>query len=139
MTASKISSSKKNILIIEDEGDICFLLNIILGDKKVKIEHVNTLSQAKVFMNEKAPSLVFLDNSLPDGRGTDFIEYIKMNFPQTKIIVITGYDSSTERERAKKNGADLYMVKPFTKEQIYIAVQELLEIDLHEHTETVTK
>ena len=123
----------KNILIIEDEGDICFLLNIILKDKQIEIEHVNTLSQAKVFLEEKAASLVFLDNSLPDGRGTDFIEYIKINYPSTRIILITAYHSASEKERAIKNGADLFLYKPFTKEQVYDAVHELLEIDLHAH------
>lgn len=123
----------KNILIIEDEGDICFLLNVILKDKQVDIEHVNTLSQAKVFLSEKQPALVFLDNSLPDGRGTDFIEYIKINHPDAKVILITAYNSATEKERAIKNGADLFLEKPFTKEQVYDAVNDLLEIDLHAH------
>lgn len=123
----------KNILIIEDEGDICFLLNIILKDKQIAIEHVNTLAQAKVFLAEKEPSLVFLDNSLPDGRGTDFIEYIKINYPSAKIIIITAYNSTSEKERALKNGAHLFLEKPFTREQVYDAVQDLLEIDLHSH------
>ncbi len=121
----------KKILIIEDEGDICFLLNVILKDKQVDIEHVNTLSQAKVFLEEKKPSLVFLDNSLPDGRGTGFIEYIKHHNPAAKIIIITAYNSTSEKERAYKNGADLFLEKPFTRQQVYDAVHELLEIDIH--------
>ncbi|MFT3910020.1 MAG: response regulator [Ferruginibacter sp.] len=130
MTATKLPKElNKDILIIEDEGDVCFLLNVILKEKQINLEHVNTLSQAKVFLSEKVPSLVFLDNSLPDGRGTDFIEYIKSNYPSVKIIMITAYHSAAERERAIKHGADMFLEKPFTRNQVYNAVHELLEID----------
>ncbi len=128
-TTALPQEQKKNILIIEDEGDVCFLLNVILKEKDIDLEHVNTLSQAKVFLSEKVPSLVFLDNSLPDGRGTDFIEYIKSNYPSVKIIMITAYHSAAERERAIKHGADMFLEKPFTRNQVYTAVHELLEID----------
>src|SRR3954469_8148674 len=106
MAQTKLHTSPKKILIIDDEGDICFLLNVILKGKQTELEHVNTLSQAKVFLREQEPSLVFLDNSLPDGRGLDFIEYIKMNYPSVKIVMITAYHSSSEKEQAIKNGAD---------------------------------
>lgn len=130
MSKPTLPTIQKKILIIEDEGDICFLLNIILKDQKIDVEHVNTLSQAKVFLAEKDPALVFLDNSLPDGRGTDFIAHIKTNNPSTKIIMITAFNSASERERALKNGADLFLEKPFNKKQIYEAVNALLELDI---------
>ncbi|MEO6670719.1 MAG: response regulator [Ferruginibacter sp.] len=130
MSKPTLPTIQKKILIIEDEGDICFLLNIILKDQQIDVEHVNTLSQAKVFLAEKDPALVFLDNSLPDGRGTDFIAHIKTNNPSTKIIMITAFNSASERERALKNGADLFLEKPFNKKQIYEAVNALLELDI---------
>jgi two-component system OmpR family response regulator len=128
MKPSNHDNMPKKILLIEDEGDICFLLNIILKGKEIDVDHVNTLAQAKVILRDQAPDLVFLDNSLPDGRGTDFIEYIKVNHPNTKIILITGYGSPMEKERAIYNGANLFLEKPFTKSQIYSAVTGLLEI-----------
>ena len=130
MSKPTLPTEQKKILIIEDEGDICFLLNIILKDQQVDVEHVNTLSQAKIFLEEQKPALVFLDNSLPDGRGTDFIEYIKQHNPSSKIIVITAYNSTSEKERALKNGADIFLEKPFNKKQVYDAIHALLEIEI---------
>lgn len=132
MSKSTLHSKPKKILIIEDEGDVCLLLNIILKGKEIDLDHVNTLSKAKMYLRENTPSLIFLDNSLPDGRGVDFIEYIKMNHPSVKIIMITAYHSETERASAIKNGADLFLDKPFTKEQIFNAVAELLEMEVQE-------
>lgn len=129
MEQTTLHPSPKKILIIDDEGDICFLLNVILKGNQIDLEHVNTLSQAKIFLKEQTPSLVFLDNSLPDGRGLDFIEYIKIYYPDIKIVMITAYHASTEKERAIKNGADMFLEKPFTKDQVYGAVHRLLDID----------
>jgi len=123
------SEEIKKILIIEDEGDICFLLNIILKDEHIYLDHVNSLAGAKVYLKEQQPDLIFLDNSLPDGRGLDFIEYIKGNYPSVKIVMITAYHSASEKENALENGADQFIEKPFTKQQIHEAVQALLGID----------
>ncbi len=119
----------KKILIIEDEGDICFLLNIMLKGENIELEHVNSLSRAKVFLSEHEPSLVFLDNSLPDGRGLDFIESIKINHPLTKVVMITAFHSHSEKEKALNNGADLFLEKPFTRGQIMDAVNGLLQVN----------
>src|SRR6476661_2828982 len=51
----------KKILIIDDEGDTCFLLSNVLKDEHFEIDHVNTLSQAEIFMREERPYLIFLD------------------------------------------------------------------------------
>src|SRR4051812_45180128 len=79
------------VLIIDDEIDICYLLSGILKQKKLKTSYVNSLSAAEVALRNDPPSLIFLDNHLPDGFGLDFIGYIKDNYPRTKIIMITAH------------------------------------------------
>ena len=49
-----------------------------------------------------------------------------------KIVMITAYHSASEKELALKNGADVFLEKPFTKAQIHATVQDLLEIDITE-------
>jgi FixJ family two-component response regulator len=68
---------------------------------------------------------VILDNKLPDGFGIDFINFIKTNNPSTRIIMISGYDGSA-RDVALFNGADIFLEKPFTKNQLYDAIMQLL-------------
>ncbi len=119
-------SETKKILIIEDEGDICLLLNIILTDNKIDLDHVNTIEKAKDYLNRESPSIILLDNKLPDGMGLDFIEYIRSNYPAIKIVMITGDLAASAREVALANGADIFLEKPFTKDQVYKSVHELL-------------
>jgi two-component system OmpR family response regulator len=113
------------VLIIEDEGDMCLLLNILLNGKELELDHVKTLSAAGEYLAQEQPSVVILDNKLPDGFGVDFISFIKKNYPSIKIIMISGYGASA-RDVALENGADVFLEKPFTKDQLYQSIKGLL-------------
>jgi CheY-like chemotaxis protein len=69
--------------------------------------------------------VIILDNKLPDGLGVDLVSYIKQNYPSVKIVMISGYAASA-KDIALENGADLFLEKPFTKEQLYSSIKKLL-------------
>ena len=115
----------KKILCIEDEGDICLLLDLLLNGKATIVDHVKTLAAAKEFLEKEQPELILLDNRLPDGLGVDFIGYIKANYPGIKIIMITGVDVSAQ-DFALEVGADKFLSKPFTRAQLQESVSHLL-------------
>ena len=112
-------------LIIDDEPDICFLLSMILKQKNFDTNYVGKLSDADIALKKELPSIIFLDNHLPDGLGIDFIEHIKLNYPSSKIVMITAHDTPADRRQAMQRGADLFLGKPFTKEAISLAVNKL--------------
>lgn len=116
----------KKVLIIEDEGDMCLLLNIMLNGKDMELDHVKTLSAAEEYLQKEKPSVVILDNKLPDGFGIDFISQIKKNYPAIRIIMISGFDGSA-KDVALENGADLFLEKPFTKNQLYDSIVSLIK------------
>mgnify|MGYP002778023963 CR=1 FL=1 len=115
----------KKVLIIEDEGDMCLLLNIMLNGKEMELEHVKNIAAAEEYLKKEAPAVVLLDNKLPDGFGVDFISHIKQNYPHIKIIMISGFDNSV-RDVALENGADIFLQKPFTKDQLYQSIKGLM-------------
>ena len=117
-----------NVLIIDDEIDICYLLSGILKHKNLQPNYVNLLSDAPDAIKKHAPSIIFLDNHLPDGMGMDFIEYIKKNSPSTKIIMITAYDTSADRTKALELGVDGFIGKPFTRDIIYQTVEQVTQV-----------
>ena len=122
-TASKI-------LIIEDEGEMCLVLNILLSDEDIQLDHVKNLSAAEEYLSGELPSLIILDNKLPDGYGVDYISHLKKRYPSIKIIMITGFDASV-KDVAMENGADLFLEKPFTKQEFLTAIKSLLNLSDH--------
>ncbi len=119
------NTKAKKVLIIEDEGDMCLLLNIMLNGKEMNLEHVKNLSAAEEYLQKEQPAVVILDNKLPDGFGIDFISFIKKNYPSIKIIMISGFDGSA-KDVALENGADIFLEKPFTRDQLYQSIKELV-------------
>ncbi len=114
------------VLIIDDETDICYLLRTLLKQKNLDADYVNSLSEAAMALQKNTPEIIFLDNHLPDGLGMNFIEYIKLHHPTTKIIMITAHDTAADRMRALREGADYFIGKPFTKDIIYKAVDQVM-------------
>lgn len=125
MTETLKDTKLKKVLIIEDEGDMCLLLNIMLNGKEMDLDHVNNLGGAVEYLKKEQPAVVILDNKLPDGFGVDFINVIKKDYPAIKVIMISGYDASA-RDVAIENGADIFLQKPFTKDQLYQSIMQLI-------------
>lgn len=126
-TAVNVNASPrtKKVLIVEDEGEMCLLLNIILDSQQMQLDHVKDLQHATEYLQNDQPSVVILDNKLPDGFGVDYIHYIKTNYPAIRIIMISGYGAAA-RDLALENGADVFMEKPFTRSQLYDSIEKLM-------------
>ena len=121
-----LMENKLKALIVDDEIDVCYLLSTILNCKNFQASYVNSISEAKRVLQEESPSIVFLDNHLPDGFGISFIEEIKKLNPLIKIVMITAYDTNTDRDRAYREGVDYFIGKPFTRETIFKTLENLL-------------
>lgn len=126
-TKQVIVDGNLKVLIVDDELDICYLLSGILKQRNFRPGYVNTLSDAKVALRNDTPSLLFLDNRLPDGLGLDFIPYVKQNYPECKIIMITAHDSAADRKTAHENGVDLFIGKPLSRILINNAVDQCVK------------
>jgi DNA-binding NtrC family response regulator len=106
------------VLIVDDEPDIRFLFSRILRKRNMETGYAKNLAEATVSIQADPPSLIFLDNSLPDGQGIDIIPYLKKNYPGTRVIVVTANDSAVDMIKAFQQGADDFLGKPLSLEII---------------------
>ncbi|MDO9566807.1 MAG: response regulator [Candidatus Desulfaltia sp.] len=107
----------KNILIIEDEEDLCWLLSNTLKDKGYNVIIANTISEGAACLKESL-DLVFLDLKLPDGDGMDILPKIKEITSETLVAIISAYGSEERMEEARAKGVYSFINKPFTEERI---------------------
>ena len=117
----------EQVLIIDDEADTCYLISVILNNKNISSACASTLAEAKAALSRNTPTLIFLDNHLPDGWGVDFIDFIKYNQPESKILFYSAYATPEVRNNAKIRGADLIMNKPLTKQALETAVDSIVK------------
>jgi len=122
-TMTKTKQAKK-VLVVEDQGEMCLALDLILSDRDLELDYVNNLLDADEYLQKNKPSAIILDNKLPDGFGVDFITYVKKKYPGIKIIMISGF--VTARDIALENGADVFLEKPFSMDNVNEAIDKVL-------------
>lgn len=122
-TKEKPGVATKKVLVVDDEGQIGLVLDMILNDRNYQLDYVSSLLSADEYLKKQLPSLVILDNKLPDGYGVDFLIYLRKKYPTLKIIMISGF--GTARDVALENGADAFFEKPFPLDAFNEAVVRL--------------
>ncbi len=88
---------------------------------------------------ETAPDFILLDNHLADVLGIDIIADIKIKFPSSQIIVITGDKTDDFLIKAIENGASSYLYKPFKMADLQNAIQLVNETGSFLKPEVLTK
>lgn len=113
------------ILIVDDEVDICYFLSSALRKRNFDTTVVHNLADAEKIIKRDRPSILLLDNHLPDGYGINSIGKIKSVYPEVKIIMITAHDSPQDRAKAYNNGANYFLSKPFTLVEVNKVIDQI--------------
>ncbi|MEP5613865.1 MAG: response regulator [Cyclobacteriaceae bacterium] len=114
-----------NALIVDDEEDIGLMISMFLKKEGLKADFTSRITSAKEMIEKKNYQLFFLDLNLPDGTGFDLIPTIKEREASAKIVIISAYDSVDETQKAMDLGANIFIKKPFTKNEVINAVRTL--------------
>ncbi len=114
------------VLVIDDDIDLCHLLSAMLVGKDLRIATAGSLREAEECLTVQKPSLIFLDNNLPDGQGIHFIRRLRSAHPEIKIIMMTADPTDEIKDRALEEGCMYFLDKPFS----YMAVTELVDAAL---------
>ncbi len=114
----------KNILIIDDEKDLCQLLGDALSSRGYNVKFANTRREAMSSFKSRLPDLVFLDLKLPDGDGLRLLSCIKKINPGTTVNIISAYGTEEVRDEARNLGAHGFIDKPFSEEDILRSIRK---------------
>ena len=102
------------ILMVEDNPEMRRLLFQVLKRDDVKIEIGENCYEAKCLLQEKAYDWVTLDLDLPDGSGVEVLQAIQLQYPDTKVIIISfGATDPAMKEQLLTLGAAAVLPKPF--------------------------
>ena len=117
---------KKNILVIDDDKIILDSLCEFLSLEGFQTSGAETVKGALAKLEEENYCLVLTDVNLPDGDGLELLGIIKKNYPQTVVVVITGYGTIDSAVKAIKCGAYDYLTKPIIDDELRLAVERAI-------------
>ena len=118
----------KKILIIEDDKDLLRGLNLRLRATGYNTVFASDAVSAISVARKEEPDVIILDIGLPCGDGFTVIQRLTSLAPTsaTPIIIITGRDPSTNKQRALRAGAVAFLHKPFDNEELLATIQKAL-------------
>ena len=118
-------------LIVDDEPDICELLELTLGRMNIDTRSAKNLADARALLDQHKFDLCLTDMRLPDGNGISLVEYIQKHSPDTPTAVITAHGSMESAIQALKAGAFDFVSKPVDLQVLRNLINSSLKLSDH--------
>jgi two-component system response regulator PilR (NtrC family) len=126
-------------LVVDDEPDICELLEITLSRMQIKTHTANNIGQAKTLLGRHRYNLCLTDMRLPDGNGIELVEYLQKEYPQIPVAMITAHGNVETAVQALKAGAFDFVSKPVDLHMLRNIVSAALKLRQEQTTLDVPK
>ncbi len=114
------------LLVIEDNEKLASLMKKLLSDGGYTVDAVPTAQAGKAALDVTEYDLIVLDLSLPDQDGTELLRSLRGGGHATPVLVATARADVAQRVQTLNQGADDYLVKPFSLDELLARVRALL-------------
>ncbi len=114
------------VLIIDDDLDMCRLLDRFLTRNNFDVKFAHTGKKALEELERTTPDVILCDFRLEDTDGKDLLIQIKERTPRVPVIIITGYSDIKIAVEVIKHGAFDYITKPLFPEEILVTIKKAI-------------
>jgi DNA-binding response OmpR family regulator len=114
------------LLVVEDNERLAQLMARLLAENQFTSDVVSTVEEAEAALELVTYDLILLDLSLPDGDGRHILRKLRRQGRACRILVITARADVVERVATLNDGADDYLVKPFSLDELLARIRALL-------------
>ena len=114
------------ILIVEDNEKVAALIAKRLRENLFVVDPVKNVDEAMGALKVVEYDLVVLDLTLPDGNGIEVLRALRKKGKTVPVLIETARDDVTHRVEALDQGADDYIVKPFSSEELLARIRAIL-------------
>lgn len=126
MTANSTSNpSHVRLLVVDDDDDVRQMLARLLSAEGFRVSEATTGEEVVEALATRPPDLIVLDVMLRHQNGFDLLTSIRRNH-ETPVILLTGRDRESDRVLGLRLGADDYVVKPFSPDELVARISSVL-------------
>lgn len=127
------------LLLIEDDFTLAAGLAYLLRDEGFELDLAHNASSGLEFAMNEHYDLIICDRMLPEMDGLDILKHLREAGRQTKLLFLTARDTVSERVEGLDAGAEDYINKPFSSEELLARIRVLLRRQDDLQTATVLK
>ena len=121
-----MNSETASILVVDDAEATREIIRRNLGRAGFRVLTADRVESAIDTLNRETVQLVITDLKMPGPSGLELVRHVRENLKDTEIIMITGYPTIEDAVTAVKIGAEEYLTKPFTDDELLNAVETAL-------------
>lgn len=118
---------QENILVVDDDIHILELLQRHLQSWKFHVYKAISVKEAVAILKDTRIDLLITDLKMPEVDGFELIKFVSEHYPKLPKLTITGYPSVQDSLVAIKSGVTDYLTKPFTKDELKVALDKALQ------------
>jgi two-component system, OmpR family, response regulator len=126
-----LDSGKRKVLIVDDDAEIVELISEVLTrDGRFEVKTASSGYEAGIATQQFRPDLILLDYMLPDVNGNVVCQTIRKNpeFEGIKVIIVSGVIRQDEIDQLLKSGAQGFVKKPFTIDELTGKIGAVLQL-----------
>ena len=120
-------AEKTAILVVDDSEDTRAILQRTLEARGFYTAAAGSVASAVRLLETSSFDLVITDVRMPEQDGYQLLRHVRDNYRDLEVLIMTGFPQLEEAVMAVKNGAEEYLVKPFTESELLAAVDKVLE------------
>jgi CheY-like chemotaxis protein len=120
-------SALRKVLVVDDDPVVGKSFNRVLSDKGYLVVTAENAHEALEQLRKDEYDVVYTDIKMPGMDGLDLAERVKARRPWTPVIIVTGYGSTANQERAKAVGVSAFLHKPLSPEVIEDSAAKVLQ------------
>ena len=125
----------RQVWVVDDDEEMNRAISLMLNmlDCEVTSFH-NARSAAQKLLTGKTPHLLILDINMPEISGLDLLEFLRRRteWKELPIVILSSESADSTVDKALQLGADAYMMKPVTIEEL----EKAMETSIHKHVST---
>ena len=125
-TSMEVKGGK--VLLVDDEIDLLELSSITLSENGYDVTCAQDGIEALKKLERASYDIAIVDLKMPRMDGMELLERIKKKYPETEVIILTGYATIATAVDAMKMGAYGYLVKPFDPGEVLLEMEKILKL-----------
>jgi len=121
-----IMTHSYKLLVVDDEDALRTVLSSELQSEGYSVDSASDGDEAITMLQNKAFDLILLDIKMPRVDGFEVLRFVKEQFPQTKVIMLTGFADLKNAIESKKLGAEDFVSKPYDLVDLLSTIERVL-------------
>ena len=116
-----------NLLVVDDEQSMREFLELFLTQQGYHVTTASDGEEGASKLEQASFDVVITDVKMPKRTGMELLDHIRLNAPDTMVVMMTAFGTVETAVEAMRRGAQDYLIKPFKVDELAIVVRKALE------------